>query len=370
MQLNLNCDIKTMVKEFFRDNFTPPKNKIATDKDSVGKPRIEFIDLAKGVCIILVVLFHSGIGGPATQALRMPLYFILSGLFFKDYGGLYNLIEKKINKLIIPFVFFFIIEFLVLLFVKVDGIDYFMVFFVWPFRDNYVINYPIWFLLCLFWVNVIYCVINVNVHNLLTQSFCVLLCGIIGYCLSYFHICLPLFISSAFSAIPFFFIGFLLRKMPILVKNKYDKYNLIFAFILLGLGILFCVKFDTPHLAFLENKYEGNPFVIVLLSVGLVVGLFLLCKTIKWLPVISYLGRYSVIVLGLHAIISVHVTQQFFSLEGELFSKLTPFLLTIFLSWLCIPFFVRFAPYFTAQKDFVKLPKRKSSSVAMEVEKS
>lgn len=53
------------------------------------KKRIDFIDTAKGVCIILVVLGHSGIpiDFVGMNSMRMPLYFILSGLFFKDYGG-------------------------------------------------------------------------------------------------------------------------------------------------------------------------------------------------------------------------------------------------------------------------------------------
>lgn len=51
--------------------------------------RIDFIDLAKGVCIFLVVIGHCGvpINIPGFEIVRMPLYFILSGLFFKDYGG-------------------------------------------------------------------------------------------------------------------------------------------------------------------------------------------------------------------------------------------------------------------------------------------
>ena len=51
--------------------------------------RIDFIDLAKGVCILLVVVGHCGapIDIPGYEIVRMPLYFILSGLFFKEYGG-------------------------------------------------------------------------------------------------------------------------------------------------------------------------------------------------------------------------------------------------------------------------------------------
>ena len=59
------------------------------------KERIGYIDLAKGICILLVVLDHVANEGyfwsgnyPLNEVfdqMRMPLYFILSGLFFKDY---------------------------------------------------------------------------------------------------------------------------------------------------------------------------------------------------------------------------------------------------------------------------------------------
>ena len=60
----------------------------------VAKQRIEWIDTAKCICIILVILGHvfqffgtSNLINDIFSTFRMPLYFILSGLFFKQYGG-------------------------------------------------------------------------------------------------------------------------------------------------------------------------------------------------------------------------------------------------------------------------------------------
>ena len=51
--------------------------------------RIDFIDLAKGVCIMLIVIGHCGvtINIPGYNTFVMPAFYLLSGLFFKDYGG-------------------------------------------------------------------------------------------------------------------------------------------------------------------------------------------------------------------------------------------------------------------------------------------
>lgn len=78
--------------------------------------RIEFIDLAKGICIILVVLLHivPSANIPELRFIRIPLYFILSGLFFKDYGSFRNFLKKKVNNILIPFLFFYVVSYLIL----------------------------------------------------------------------------------------------------------------------------------------------------------------------------------------------------------------------------------------------------------------
>ncbi|MDY4684793.1 MAG: acyltransferase family protein, partial [Sodaliphilus sp.] len=82
---------------------------------TIKAPRIEYIDLAKGICILLVVLFHLKEMYKVHSCLDVylystliPLYFFLSGYVFKTYGGWNEFILKKIKRLIIPFAFFYI----------------------------------------------------------------------------------------------------------------------------------------------------------------------------------------------------------------------------------------------------------------------
>ena len=92
------------------------EKKIETVSTVGIKKRVEWIDLAKGVCIILVVITHiflvSGVSfslDSKMTSIRMPLYFILSGLFFKQYEGFKGFLTRKTNKLLIPFLFFFLL---------------------------------------------------------------------------------------------------------------------------------------------------------------------------------------------------------------------------------------------------------------------
>lgn len=355
--------MKSVVVKFIKDNFTPPNKNTGNCRLGV-KSRIEFIDLAKGVCIILVVLFHCGLfdGFPGVDALRMPLYFMLSGLFFKDYGGIYNLMEKKINKLLVPFISFFLLGLLAHWF-HFGRFDYAVL--LDPVYTNQMVNLPVWFLICLFWINLIYCVISVYVRPLLLKGFFVCFFGAVGYILSAYDIYLPYFLCSAFSALPFFFVGMMLRKLPLLYPNSYGVYELVAAVIILGVGLIYSVLFDNPHMKFRSNEFDGRPLEIYMLSISLVIGLLLLCKRMKWMPIVSYVGRYSIIVLGLHGVVMTILSYCDPTLNPK-FSPILISVITLSICWLAIPFMIRYFPRFTAQKDLIHLPRRKPKVVAVE----
>lgn len=139
------------------------------------KSRIDFIDLAKGLCIIQVVFIHinSYFNMPyeldkALSSFRMPLYFFLSGLFFKSYNNLFDFTLRKINKLLIPFFFFFLTtsvalpHLLYILGYQVrtqNAIGWHSLYaFITP---EHFPNTPIWFLLCLFFTNILFYILYI-----------------------------------------------------------------------------------------------------------------------------------------------------------------------------------------------------------------
>ena len=76
----------------------------------MSQKRIEFIDLAKGICIICIVLGHCGVAFsiPGISNFVMPAFFILSGLFFKEYDSagtqvLSALVERLSGKTLLDY---------------------------------------------------------------------------------------------------------------------------------------------------------------------------------------------------------------------------------------------------------------------------
>lgn len=326
------------------------------------KKRIEFIDLAKGICIIMVVVGHCGvpIAIPGWEIVRMPLYFILSGLFFKDYGGWIKFLIQKTNKILIPFLFFYLLGYLAYYLIQIYAPNFLITDargILDLFNNRQFFNGPIWFLLCLFWCNIIFCTISLYIHKDYIRIISVCLLGAVGWYLgNVLHVFVPLFIDVALTALPFFTFGYYLKKTEILYPNKYDKYNLLFA--LLFWSIAFILTKTTHYrLSLHYNGLEGWSTYII--SITSVLSVLFLCKIIKRIPLVTYMGRYSIILLCTHHMIyrPVKVILSQFNCD-ETYLSIIVAIITLLLSTALIPICKKYIPWFTAQKDLIKAPSK------------
>jgi len=324
--------------------------------------RISYIDLAKGICILLVVLDHisdyryfAGGDYPMNEIFeqtRMPLYFILSGLFFKDYaGGIREFLLRKFNRILVPYLFFMV------LFRASE----------WAVRSFTGINLggvwaPLWFLLCLFWMNGIFATLYYMVKRLVPDDglksetvlgLCTLSIGIAGY----FAGNLPLSIGTAMTSLPFLWMGYLLNRKLHFLGLGITRWWALTGGIMLLAALHFLYVGEN---FFYLNAYNA-PLPLVYLS-GLLgtLGVLLFSKAVGHLPVVSYIGRYSIIVLCTHlAIVRVVIAALGQTPIGRDNVGIVPSLfvlaLTIACSMFCCWFLSRYLPWFTAQKDLIKL---------------
>ena len=329
--------------------------------------RIEFIDLAKGICISLVVLLHvfGELSGNIIQIMnlfRMPLYFVLSGLFFKTYDGLLPFIKKKTNKLLIPFFLTFFIVVLpttyLLNIFEGKTITLYNLFIGGAGKLNLGINGAIWFLLCLFAVNIyFYLIFLLTNRNVVGITILSVVCGMFGYFMSHFGLSLPMWMDSALTAMPFFLFGYLLRCYSEVLYGSISKRDVLFA--IFSLVVLLSV--------FMYDQWQGeglilygeNTFDISFLSLylGGIFGTYLILMIAKYygrLPIISYIGRYSIVVLLTHLLFLFAIRNILYQLsipqQGVLLN-LFVFILIILLSVPTIRFCIKYLPYWFAQKD-------------------
>lgn len=321
--------------------------------------RVEFIDLAKGICIILIILGHTGVqvDYPGLTALRTPLYFTLSGLFFKDYGGFGKLFLRKTNRILVPFLFFYIASYAIFYavnLVKPGLIVSDATGILDCFTQNQYFNGPIWFLLALFWSNIIFYCIHCNIKKEFLRTAAVAACGAFGYFLYRKGIFLPCFIDTAFIGMPFFYFGYILKKSGVLISTKYDKFNIPVAVFLFATAVLIDIHFR-PIMFFHDKEFSGNVISMILLPLTSVSALLLLCKSVKRVPVVSYIGRYSIIPLCIHHLIYRPIALVVYRyIAPEDGGSWLVALATIVLCIAAIPLCKRHIPQFTAQKEFIR----------------
>lgn len=344
-----------------------------------GRGRVDYVDLAKGICITLVAAVHVldffGLEFPmsaAFSAFRMPLYFFLSGLFFKRYESLAGFALRKTNKLLVPFAFFYITTSVLLSnLLHAVGYDVRNVGVLgWPSLWAFVTpeqfpNGPTWFLLCLFWVNMIfYCVVLASERLSASESGRGLwavalsaLCGASGYALWAFGVNLPAFFDSALTAVLFFCCGYFMRKhTPILRPCKWDRYlPLLVVSLCVGTWLF------RGGMTFGANDFCGrNPLVVYAGGLCGTLAVMLLAKMLTRLPFLSYWGRYSIIILCTH-IMEVQLLYRLFGAVGitaaigDWGSAVLILVCVMFSYQLIIPLCVRFIPWFTAQRDLIKV---------------
>ena len=295
------------------------------------------------------------------RTMSLPLFFFLSGCFFKTSDGLGIFLVRQTNKILIPFFFWFIstslllplifTRFGLLFFSEVHNVKTVLIGFI----HGKFPNSAIWFLLCLFWVNVMFYVISIiasKFKNLLVII--IILCiltGLIGVMLGAFSIRIPLFIDTAFTSLPFFSFGYLMyRYSPIVKPNKYDKYIPV---ILLFLFLL--MYFFLPHYSLKFNlgvNFRSGLFIFIYIcGFAGALSVVLLSKWIKKILFFNYWGQYSLMILVSHWIVYrlVGYALDFCGLN-TIWCCVINLLVTMGICSLLIPLFIRFLPHVTAQK--------------------
>lgn len=347
------------MKTFIGDNFTPPKSNLLSD--SGVKPRLEYVDLAKGICIILVVALHTlpGFNFGGLNILRMPLYFMLSGIFFKQYDSFVVFVQKKINNLILPLMLF---ELIYLTFKwsinrELNFVQYFS-----SLMGGGVNNGPLWFLEVLFIISILFYVLkHFPKYIIMPFIFVVSLTGL--YIISDKELNVPYYFAECLRGLPFFFIGNTISKTPIIRRNSKDRQLIITGFVTFFMIMLVLaywgIQYSNPVDKFEFESVLINPISYYIVSALTVISFILVCKGINWLPMISYCGRYSIIILGLHAIIQSHISTPYYWITGHSLPNAVIFILTVLISWLSIPFFRKYFPYFTAQKNLFEAIRRR-----------
>lgn len=190
--------------------------------------RLHEFDLMKGFAMLSVVLGH--IYMPCFfQLYHIPLFFFVSGFFFKE-KPVKDYIKGNCKQLIKPYIVVGVI--ISLVYLLFYGFPYFKLYAIDLLLGTSIKNDlriylgPIWFLLTLFWVRIIYNKLTRHLSPYIIITIILILTGItvlIGHHFNWLQV--PYMIIQAIPAMFFFSLGHIYRTSGLYNYNKIKNSN-------------------------------------------------------------------------------------------------------------------------------------------------
>lgn len=245
----------------------------------MNKQRIEFLDIAKGFGILLVVWNHAN--GPFSYQINqfhMPFFFIISGLVYKQTSAFGRFAKSRVNRLYIPFVFWNSLAIWIEWFLRRNDFSAvlkheFLILFTLSKADQYF--GATWFLGALFLVSILYKLLDTLLSaqkyrdNIILALFIMIaFCG--------FHFSLPYAISRTLILSMFFALGVFANSH----KNLFRIFDNPYAIIICTVLFIIIGPYDSVRMA--ANEYS-HPILFIAGSIFASHVVLYLCKILAQL---------------------------------------------------------------------------------------
>ncbi|MDE7136696.1 MAG: acyltransferase [Muribaculaceae bacterium] len=295
--------------------------------------RIRYIDLAKGIGILLVVWYH--IATPVDNLLNlffMPLFFFLSGVCFNTGITLSDFFTKKSKRLLFPLIIGaalgILLEIFVYNFATYDSSIKSGFYNFWL-----VGNVPLWFLLTLFYTMTIVMLIEKSIRRQSLKLFIYAVLSAIGFSLSQLHIKNTLFLGHSLLILPFFIAGYCSKN--ILAKHNWAN-NII---LIICLALLAYKGFDgierTNIHQFVFHKFYYSSILLGFAGVYTILWLSHNLSRHFELNWLQLLGRSTMYILVLHYLIVHPLLPYFFDSKEHPYKYAISFILAVIVSTFC-----------------------------------
>lgn len=326
-----------------------------------SKGRLRSLDILKGIAIISVVIGHAGFGDMITNYLssfHLQLFFFVSGLLFAPdkYKEFKTFSKRRAKSLLIPYATFAILTIIVcLICTLIIGQNLYnlpecLKGIIWSNKSIFPITGGIWFLQCMFVVEIVYWILTRFVSYRFLPVVAIVFAAL-SYMQSTNALSLPFSIDSALSAIVFFCIGNISRTIfnSINSSSLNGKKNLLIAIVLIISGAV--LSYFNGRVNPRTCEY-GNIIIYFLCALVSSAGWNCLAigtdrcngKFFSWVNnELSEAGRNSIVYLGLNQLV---LTGLFYCYQSIYYSesiiyKVIRNLLVCFITCLIIKYIAR-----------------------------
>lgn len=280
--------------------------------------RLNYLDMAKGIGIILVVAGHSGMCGDGLLAwlssFHMPLFFVISGMLLshrqEETRPLTQSVQRKARSILLPYFTFSLIYLLIEL-----------VYRLWKHQElslsdavlQSVSFYGIsvlWFLPALFAGELLFLFIRKKTRHLLTIISCGVLCFVGVFCRNLY----AAYDHPVSGSLFFVWLGYLIHagiRMSIalaflaagyysmMLLKRLQNRLLSLAAAVLFFAVNLCLVRLNGSTDFRSLSLD-NPFLYFVGALTGSLAVILLCQSLPKLKLLSYLGANSLIIMVTH----------------------------------------------------------------------
>ena len=271
--------------------------------------RIEWIDAAKGIGIIFVVLGHIWLIGPGQKyinSFHMPLFFFLSGYIFRvgNYRNLRQFVCSKVNRILIPYAWFSIFTYIYWVMFEravsgntVSPVTAFVNIFVCQGTDRHLPHNPaLWFLPCLFIVEVMFFCIARNIKREFVPIILLISSIASNYITRWFPGNVFWSANVALTGLVFYGIGYVTQSTRRLLISSSGWIAFIFV-TATTIGLFLSLKNTYVIMAACVYGDYFYFYLAAFLNITGIIAISVLLKKTNWL---IYLGRNSLTIFALH----------------------------------------------------------------------
>ena len=284
---------------------------------SEKKKRLDYIDIARGIAIISIILCHlkSDSLNRVLLPFNVPMFFLISGYFLSARTDMKTFLKRKAQTLLVPY---YVTSLIVILIRTLEG---FILggadgakdeFFRWIYGALYASGYSsespffiqsigaIWFLWATFWASLL---LRLSLKLREDHRLVLIVALFIFGCASKKLIWLPLSIQPGCIALLYMYIGYAYRELqPTLgtIRKEYKDAVLLFSLAVYIFYIIDFTEFLIVHVKL------GRGIIDIFGTLCACVVVFYIAKKIRPGSRIgkglSYLGKYSIFILCIHLI--------------------------------------------------------------------
>lgn len=266
--------------------------------------RIHEFDIAKGIGMFWVIwahIAHVELIREYVWPFHMPLFFFISGLLFNHRLSFWKFIGKRVRSLLIPYAVFYMVTFVYWVLVERHfrggqySVGYELAGLVYGTYEggHLFFNGVLWFLPCLFATEALFFPIS-RLERPIGVFGGVLLSFTVGQLLLALHVFwLPFGLHTAFNAVLFYGMGFLLKGFLSQMKDLPNIQKFLFLLACLGFQVLFLGRY-VSNVKVCTLPYAAIAFAGILFYM-------MLSVCIQRNAVLEFLGRNTLVLLCIHA---------------------------------------------------------------------